>query len=126
MHKAVLIFCLGVFIFPLGSLSAATLNSEPREWDFGKVNEGELLEHDFVLRNESADLLEITNIHTSCGCISAQAQKKSLLPNGSTLIRVALDTKGYGGKPVKQFAYVHTDSADLSILKYTVKAEVAK
>ncbi len=126
MRWKILIFCLGFSIFQFRGLSAAPQKPDPYQWDFGQVKEGAILKHGFLLKNESHDILEIANIHTSCGCIAAQAEKKSLLPQGSTTITVTLDTKGYAGKTIKQFVYVHTDSADFSIVKYTVTAEAVK
>jgi hypothetical protein len=134
MRKLILILCWGVCCSQLCGLALAgevkgsrpSMAADSYQWDFGKVKEGEVLKHDFLLKNESSDILEIANIHTSCGCIAAQAEKKSLLPQGSTTITATLDTQGYAGKPIKQSVYVHTDSADLSILKYTVTAEVVK
>jgi hypothetical protein len=133
MGKRILILCLGFWFLQFCGLSFAQEvkgNLQPKasdayQWDFGKVKAGQLLKHDFVLKNESSDILEIVNIHTSCGCTASEAGKKSLMPQESTTISVVFDTKRYSG-PVKQFVYVHTDSADLSIIKFTIQAEVVK
>jgi hypothetical protein len=133
MGKRIQILCLGFWFLQFWGLSFAQEakgNLQPKaadayQWDFGKVRAGQLLKHDFVLKNESSDILEIVNIHTSCGCTASEAGKKSLMPQESTTISVTFDTKRYSG-PVKQFVYVHTDSADLSIVKFTISAEVVK
>ena len=133
MRKGMLVFWLGFCVLRFYGLSFAqeaqgnlqSKASDPYQWDFGRVKQGDILEHDFVLKNESSDILEIGNIHTSCGCAVSQASKKSLLPQDSTTIKVTFKTKGYSGS-VKQFVYVHTDSADLSIVKFTIKAMIVK
>jgi hypothetical protein len=133
MGKRILILWLGFWLLQFCGLAVAgeaqanlsPKTSDPYLWDFGKAKAGELLKHDFVFKNGSSDILEIVNIHTSCGCTASEAGKKSLMPQDSTTITVTFNTKGYSG-PVKQFVYVHTDSADLSIVKFTVKAEVIK
>jgi len=99
--------------------------ANPYEWDFGQVKPGVVIKHDFILKNQSNDILEITNIHTSCGCTVSESAKKSLMPLESTKITVSFDSKGYSGE-IKQFVYVHTDNADLAIVKFTIKAQVIK
>jgi Protein of unknown function (DUF1573) len=95
------------------------------EWDFGQVKQGLILKHDFVLKNQTNDILEINSIHTSCGCTVSESEKKSLLPQDSTNIKVTFDSHGYLG-PVKQFVYVNTNNADLGIIRFIVKAQVVK
>jgi len=99
--------------------------SNPYFWDFGRVKEGQVLKHDFILSNESQKNLNIKDVTTSCGCTASEAKKKTLLPGESTLIEVQFNTKGYSG-PVQQYIYVHTDKIDDHILKFIIKAEVLK
>ncbi len=99
--------------------------NNPYSWDFGRVKEGAVLKHDFVLKNESKEKLIITDITTSCGCTVSQVEKKTLLPAESTLIKVVFNSKGYSG-PVQQYIYVHTDDLDKPVIRYIIKAEVIK
>jgi hypothetical protein len=140
MRKRI-ILCGWVFIFfqfvsiqapkvPAGlSLMAwadtAEKKGDPNEWDFGQAKQGAILKHDFILKNETNDIMAINSIHTSCGCTASQAGKKSLLPQESTTISVTFNSKGYAGL-VQQFVYVNTDNADLPIIKFTIKAQVVK
>ena len=94
-------------------------------WDFGKVKEGEVLKHDFVLKNESPKTLQINEVTTSCGCTVSEVKKKTLLPGESTAVEVSFKSKGYSG-PVQQYVYVNTDSLDNPVIKYIIKAVVAK
>jgi hypothetical protein len=99
--------------------------TDPYSWDFGKRQEGEVLKHDFVLKNESKATLTIKDINTSCGCTISTVEKKVLLPGKSTLIEVQFNTKGYSGL-VQQYIYVHTDSLDNPVLRFIIKAEIIK
>lgn len=92
-------------------------------WDFGSVKEGQILKHEFALKNESSKILNIKDVNSSCGCMVSQVKKKALLPGESTLVEVKFNTKGYSG-PTEQFVYVHTDSLNQPILRFTVKANV--
>ena len=123
MRKGTILFLMGFFIFQF----AYALNEkvDPLEWDFGQVKQGTILKHNFILKNQTNDILEINNIHTSCGCTASEADKKSLMPQESTVIKVTFNSKGYSG-PVTQFVYVNTDNADMAIIKFIIKAQVVK
>jgi len=123
MRKVLALFLLGFFVvqFALAADNTAAVN----EWDFGVVKAGTVVKHDFILKNETSGILKITGINTSCGCTASQAEKKSLTPGESTVINVAFDSKGYSGA-VKQFVYVNTDNAALSVIQFIVKADVEK
>lgn len=98
---------------------------DPFVWDFGRVKEGEVLKHNFILKNESKTTLNIKDITTSCGCTVSKVKNKVLLSGESTLIEVQFNSKGYSGA-AQQFVYVHTDSLDKPIIRYIIKAEVVK
>ncbi|MCX5668934.1 MAG: DUF1573 domain-containing protein [Candidatus Omnitrophica bacterium] len=123
MRKGIILFLLGFFIFQFAHAEVAKI--DPQEWDFGQVKQGAILKHDFILKNETNDILGINNIHTSCGCTASESDKKSLMPQESTTIKVTFNSKGYLGS-VQQFVYVNTDNTDLAIIKFTIKAQVAK
>lgn len=98
---------------------------DPFVWDFGQIKEGEVLKHDFILKNESQKKLNINDITTSCGCTVSQVKKKALLPGESTFIEVQFKSKGYSGA-AQQFVYVHTDSIDNPVIRYIIKTDVVK
>jgi len=137
MRKGLILFLLSFFVFqyvyaqePVGlsaevGSSAETQIADPNEWDFGQVKSGAILKHDFILKNETNDVIKINKIHSSCGCTASEAVKKSLLPGESTVIKVTFNSKGYSG-PVRQFVYVNTDNVVISIVKFTIKALVVK
>ncbi len=98
---------------------------DPLLWDFGKVKEGEVLEHGFIFKNESKVVINIKDINTSCGCTISEVKKKRLLPGETTIIGVKFNSKGYSGA-VTQYVYMNTDVIDNSIIRYIIKAEVGK
>ncbi len=95
----------------------------PYVWDFGRVEEGAVLKHNFVLKNESKKNLTIIDMNTSCGCTASKVKKKTLLPAEETLIAVRFNSKGYSG-PVQQYIYVHTDNLTDPVIKFTINANV--
>ena len=129
----IFLFILFLFMsFSLTGCSAQTQNlsekkevADPYVWDFGQVKQGEVLKHNFILKNESQKILNIKDVNTSCGCTVSKVEKKTLLPQESTPIEVEFKTQGYSGG-VKQYIYVHTDNLDKPILRFIIKAEVVK
>jgi len=99
--------------------------ADPNLWDFGTVKAGQVLSHEFTLKNESKKQLNIKNVGTSCGCTVSEAGKKVLLPGESTIIKVKFDSRGYSGE-VKQHVYVNTDNLDNSLIRFVIKANVVK
>ncbi len=118
------LFLLGGFPQPK-STAEETVTSQPYAFDFGRIKEGEVLKHDFVLKNDSGKTLNIKNVNTSCGCTVSKVGKKALRPGEDALIEVEFDSKGYSGT-VQQFVYVNTDSLDNPVIRYIIKAEVVK
>jgi len=98
---------------------------DPFTLDFGKVKQGEILKHNFTLKNDSSKTLNIKDANTSCGCTASKVAKKTLAPGESTVINVSFKSKGYNGR-VTQFIYVNTDSAEKPTIRFTIKAEVVK
>ena len=124
MRKIIILFLLSFLVFL--QLNYADSNiPDPNEWDFGQVKQGDVLKHDFIFKNETKDVLNITGVNTSCGCTASQADKQSLKPGEDTTINVSFNSHGYLGQ-IKQFIYVNTDSAVVAIVKFTIKAEVVK
>jgi hypothetical protein len=123
MRKIIKLFILSLFIFQFAYAQDVTVN--PNEWDFGKIKQGQIYKHDFIFKNESNTVLNITSVNTSCGCTASQADKKSLQPGESATINVSFNSRGYSG-PVKQSIYVNTDNVELSVVKFAIKCEVIK
>jgi len=120
MRKALF---LALFLFLSWAAYAQTI--DPYTWDFGRVKENKVVEHKFILKNESARVLNIKEVNSSCGCTVSQADKKKLLPGESAVIKVRFNSRKYSG-PVQQYVYVHTDAIDNPVVRFIIKAEVVK
>jgi len=123
MRKIMSLFVISFFIFQFAY--AENNIADPNEWDFGKAKSGEVLKHDFLFKNETKSVLNITSVNTSCGCTASQSDKKSLKPGESTAINVSFNSHGYLGQ-VKQFIYINTDNVDLAVVRFAIKAEITK
>lgn len=123
MCKVLALFLVGFFILPVAFAEDKLPGTN--EWDFGKVKQEQALKHDFVFRNDTAAILNIINVHTSCGCTASSADKRSLKPGEATQISVTFNSKNYLGE-VKQYIYVNTDNTGSPVTKFIIKAQVVK
>lgn len=124
-----------LFLFSSAGCSAQENPTSPQEisaeqenpysWDFGNVQENKVLKHEFLLKNDTANILTIKDITSSCGCTVSQVRQKILSPGESTTLEVSFDSKGYSG-PVEQYIYINTDNLDNPVLRYIIKANVIK
>ena len=125
----IVILSVLVFFIILGCGLSFAQSEEPEEesnpyfWDFGQVAQGEILEHTFVLENDSIDTLRIKDIHSSCGCTTSEIKRKKILPGESVDVSVSFDTKGYSGK-VGQSVRIHTDQQERPTITLTLKADI--
>ncbi len=117
---------LGLFIFVFFTLAYCyAQQSDPYLWDFGQVKHGEIVSHEFILKNDTGKTLNVKDVNTSCGCTVSTIEKKILVPGESTKVSVKFNSNKYNG-PVQQFAYVNTDKADNPIIRFIIKANVVK
>ncbi|MFZ5568994.1 MAG: OS_HP2 family (seleno)protein [Thermodesulfobacteriota bacterium] len=68
---------------------------EPR-FDFKPVLEGAVIEHEYRIENSGKADLMIQNVHTSCGCTTAD-YTRVIPPGGTGRIVIKGNTEGYGG-----------------------------
>ena len=123
MKKLYLISVILILLLAIGH--CAQENTDANTWDFGRVKEGEVLRHIFVLKNESKKILKINDVSTSCGCTVSEVKKKVLRPKESTSINVTFNSKGYFAM-VQQSVYLFTDSLDNPVIRFIIKAYVVK
>lgn len=94
-------------------------------WNFGEIKEGEIVRHNFVVKNNTQKTLNILEVKTTCGCTGSKIRKNTLLAGEETLLEVQFNTKGYSG-PVEKNIFVQTDNLDNPLLTFIIKARVIK
>jgi hypothetical protein len=68
-----------------------------RAIDFGAVPRGAKVRHNVVLQNRLNELVNILDVHASCGCTSGRASASAIPPGGSAAIEVEMDTRNFVG-----------------------------
>jgi hypothetical protein len=116
----------GCFSEPAGKPDAPAQKAQVQEhntWDFGLVEAGKVMEHDFTIKNDRSVPLQIKDVSSSCGCTVSEVRRNVLQPGESTWLNVKFNSKGYHG-PIRQFVYVDTDDAQNPVMRFIVKADV--
>jgi hypothetical protein len=71
-------------------------------YDFGKIKEGEKVNHAFKFTNMGKSPLIITNATASCGCTTPVWPKNPVLPGDTGSISVTFNSAGKSGLQDKQ------------------------
>lgn len=79
--------------------------------DFGKVKQGDVLNHEFIFKNEGAATLVIERVETTCGCTAALVSDQKVPPGKEGKIKTTFDTRGYAGRMTRYVYIVSNDAA---------------
>jgi hypothetical protein len=129
---------LSLFVlFPV-SLSAQTAPAEkpavadtvPRiafketVYDFGKVEQGEQVNHLFHFTNQGGKNLRIESVKTSCGCTAAVISSGVIPPGKEGTISATFDTTRFFGEKAKSIT-VHSNDPQAPVTTLTLQGEIA-
>ena len=78
-------------------------------YEFGEMDNGLDVEHDFVLKNEGDLTLEIKNVRTSCGCTVANISEKMVKPGMETTVKTKLTLRNRNGPQHKNITVESND-----------------
>ncbi|SEL06092.1 DUF1573 domain-containing protein [Parapedobacter koreensis] len=92
---------VGQTIIPGSDSINAVLAVENDAYDFGKVKEGEKVEHEFKFTNTGTSPLIISNVQASCGCTTPEYSKNPIAPGEEGLVKVVFNSAGQVGKQHK-------------------------
>lgn len=87
----------------LDSVNVAKMTFEQSIFEFGEVDEGAVIHHEFKFVNDGKVPLVIQNAHSTCGCTIPDWPKEMIAPGESAFIKVEFNTKGkseFQEKPV--------------------------
>lgn len=71
-------------------------------YDFGKIQQGRPVTHQFEIVNTSTDTVKLENVQASCGCTTPVWKKELVMPGKASIIQVGYNaaTEGSFEKPV--------------------------
>lgn len=88
------------------------------EYDFGKVEEGKIVKHEYEFTNTGSEPLIISDAKASCGCTVPVWPKEPIAPGEKGKIQVEFDSKnkpGPANKTVSIFSNTEPNQINLTI-----------
>ncbi len=110
MIRQIIIFSLISLTVSIAQVIGPKATFQATEFDFGNVEQGQIVDHNYSLTNTGGDLLKISDVRASCGCTAAKPEKSELKPGESTSIMVSFNSTGRLGAQQK-FVYVVTNDS---------------
>ncbi|MDP3882935.1 MAG: DUF1573 domain-containing protein [Candidatus Staskawiczbacteria bacterium] len=71
----------------------------PESFDFGEIQYGDIVTHNFGVTNSGKSDLEIKRVATSCGCTTAKISRQIIKPGESADLVVEYNTAAMGDLP---------------------------
>ena len=92
-------------------------------WDFGKIVEGEKVEHTFKFKNTGESDLIISNCSASCGCTIPNSPKEPIAPGESGNIKVEFNSAGKSDLVTKDITILANTNPVKTMLQIKVFVE---
>ena len=105
------------------TLQLPKIEFEETVFDFGKIKEGEKVEHIFKFKNTGAKDLRLLYSNTTCGCTVPDFSKEPIPPGGSGIVKVVFDSKGKKmaqNKKVKIYTNTYPNMTVLTLKGYVI------
>ena len=127
MRKRTLAATLVVLVLAsLMGLGAPAISVDDDTYEFGSAMEGSFVRHVFVITNTGNETLEISRVHSTCGCTTSALPTKSLAPGQSVDLEVVFDTAGYGGRDVVKSLSIESNDPRTPQLWIRMSGSVAR
>jgi len=90
-------------------LNAPKMELKENEYNFGEVNEGQLVEKEFVFTNTGKSDLIIRKIKASCGCTTVDPSDKVIKPGQTSSFKATVKTNGFSERISKSITIITND-----------------
>ena len=111
------------------SADLAEIKFDEAEFDFGRITQGEKVQHDFLFTNIGKSNLIISGAQGSCGCTIPEFPKEPVRPGQGGKIKVVFNSEGkksYQEKTITVVTNCEPSTRVLRIKADVVVAETAK
>lgn len=122
-HFILFILFFSASLFAQPQHQGPKIFSPNRFHNFGDLREGQVVSHDFIIKNIGTDTLVISNVRSSCGCTVAKLKVDKLAPGDSATVTVTFNTHNRKG-PQTKYVYIYNNDPILSKFKLVLKANV--
>ncbi|THU40755.1 DUF1573 domain-containing protein [Niastella caeni] len=102
MKKMLLLVCLAAFAFTTQAQTATdtkpaeTLQLKETAYNFGKIQQGRPVTHNFEIVNTGKEPMMLENVQASCGCTTPEWTKDAIQPGASSTIKVGYNAANEG------------------------------
>ncbi|WP_439184444.1 DUF1573 domain-containing protein [Carboxylicivirga taeanensis] len=86
-----------------------------KSWNFGQIKQGDVVKHQFVVKNSGKKELIIRKVKASCGCTAIKPAKTILAPGESTSIAAEFNSRGKNGRQTKTVRIVTNDPKNTTV-----------
>ncbi|MBU6283855.1 DUF1573 domain-containing protein [bacterium] len=93
-------------------------------FDFGTVEPGTIVRHQYVIRNDGQHPLDLVKITPGCGCTYVKPVDKTIWPGHAGILEVALDTHGLSG-PQSKAVRIRTNEGGRPEVELRFQGQVA-
>lgn len=116
----IFLICISAIAFAEGN---PRISFTQESYDFGKVNQGKIVEYTFSFENKGTEELVIKEVTTSCGCTAALVSNSVTKPGETGQIKVSYDSQGRAGKVSRTITVESNDPVE-PIKELTISALV--
>ncbi len=112
---------------PDGSIDSSylpILTLEETVFDFGEINEGDIVNHEYSFTNTGTAPLLVLNATSTCGCTVPEWPKDPMAPGGKGSIQVKFDSANKEGDQSKLVTIFANTFPNQSVV--TIKGKVVK
>ncbi|MBT8220674.1 MAG: DUF1573 domain-containing protein [Bacteroidia bacterium] len=88
------------------TINVAKMKFVETTFDFGNIEEGQLVEHNYTFTNTGIAPLTITNARSTCGCTVPEWPKEPIAPGQSGSIEVVFNSRGKKAKQNKPITII--------------------
>jgi hypothetical protein len=110
-------------VAPAGTPSGARVAFATPVHDFGKIQSGEVVRHDFVFTNVGTATLQIRDVRPGCGCTTAGTWDREVEPGRTGKIPIQFNGGSFSG-PVSKSVTVTCNDVATSNVMLQLKANV--
>lgn len=83
------------------ALGGAEIEFDQKNYDFGTITEGEIIDGIFKIKNTGKTDLIITSAKATCGCTVPEWPKEAIKPGESSELKFTFNSRGRTGKQTK-------------------------
>src|ERR1044072_3086312 len=81
---------------PVETKPAEVIELKEKAYDFGKIQQGRPVTHNFEIVNTGKEPLMLENVQASCGCTTPEWSKDAIQPGASSVIKVGYNAAAEG------------------------------